>query len=301
MSKTPIVPCLWFDTQAEEAAKFYIETFGDGRVTAVAHYPETVETPSPNPKGSVLTVDFEVAGQAFTALNAGPAIVKNPAISFFVQVESREEADRFYAAFAEGGKVLMPLDAYPWSERYAWVEDRFGVSWQIITGRRPKESGTIATCLMFSGPVGGKASSAMESYARIFPHGRMTQIERYTAEEGNEGWVKHGRFQLDGQEIIAMDSPIPHAFGFNDGISLQVFCANQAEVDAYWAALSEGGEAGPCGWLKDRFGVSWQIVPARITEWITTADKAARDRVFEAILRMEKLEIATLERAFEGR
>lgn len=300
MSKNPIVPCLWFDDQAEEAAAFYTKTFPRSRIGTIAHYPESVNTPSQKPAGSVLTVDFEVAGQRFTALNGGPVFVKNPSISFFVHVDGPDAANRLYAALKEGGKELMPIDNYPWSERYGWVMDRYGVSWQVIAGRRPEEGATIVPCLMFSDSNRGNARRAMETYARIFKDGKIEAAANYEPGEGPEGLIKHGRFRIAGQEMIAMDSHIAHGFGFNEGISLEVICANQDEIDHYWAALSEGGKPGRCGWLTDSFGISWQIVPAQMTSWMGHEDKAARARTYGAIMRMGKLEIAELERAFQG-
>lgn len=299
MSTGPIVPCLWFDDQAEEAASFYTKTFPDGRVTAVSRYPETIDNPGGKPRGSVLTVEFEIAGQRFTALNGGPQFVLNPTISFFAFTETAADTDRIFAALAEGGDVLMPIDTYPWSERYGWVQDRFGVSWQVMTGREPGGP-TIVPCMMFAGAQHGRAEEAMRLYTGIFPDGKIVSVERYAAEEGPEGTVKHGRFILTGQHMVAMDSHLEHKNTFNEALSLQVMCADQAEVDRYWAELSDGGEEGPCGWLKDRFGVSWQVVPRQIVDWLTSDDAAARDRAFEAMLPMKKLDIAALQRAFAG-
>lgn len=300
MSGKSIVPCLWLDNQAEEAASFYTQIFPDGHVTAVSHYPESGDNPSGKPPGSVLTVEFTVAGQRFTALNGGPMFVINPSISFFVRVETVEETDRLFSALADGGEALMPLDAYPWSERYGWVKDRFGVSWQVIAMSGARQGATIAPCLMFTGPQHGRTEEAMQAYARIFPDGRIESIERYAADEGPEGTVKHGRFAVDGLEMTAMDSPIDHGVTFNEAISLQVMCKDQDEVDRYWDALSEGGEKGPCGWLKDRFGLSWQVVPIGITDWMTSKDVAARDRAFNAMMGMTKPDIAALQAAFNG-
>ena len=153
---------------------------------------------------------------------------------------------------------------------------------------------------MFVGAVHGKAEAAMRTYASIFPEGRIASVERYTAGEGPEGTVKHGRFVLGGQEMIAMDSHIDHGFTFNEAISLQVMCKDQDELNRYWAALSEDGKKGPCGWLKDRFGVSWQVVPIGIADWMTSKDIAARDRAFDAVMRMKKLDIAAIQAAFDG-
>jgi predicted 3-demethylubiquinone-9 3-methyltransferase (glyoxalase superfamily) len=135
MGPNQIIPCLWFDDQAETAASFYARTFTAGRVVATSRYPEAVPNPSGRPRGSVLTIELELAGQRFTLLNGGPLFTVNPSLSFFIQVETAAEADRYHAALAEGGQSLMALDAYPWSERYAWVKDRFGVSWQVVPSR----------------------------------------------------------------------------------------------------------------------------------------------------------------------
>jgi len=128
----PIVPCLWFDDQAESAAAFYVATFPGGRVTGISHFPESFDAPGGLRRGSVLTVEFEIAGQRFTALNGGPMFTLYPSISFFVFVDTPAEADRLFSALADGGTALMPIDRYPWSERYGWVQDRFGVSWQVV-------------------------------------------------------------------------------------------------------------------------------------------------------------------------
>jgi|SRR5690349_3186272 len=298
-SSSKIVPCLWFDDQAERAARFYVETFARARITAVSHYPESSDNPSGKPTGSVLTVDFEIAGQRFTALNGGPQFQINPSISFFVYVDTAEEANALFAKLADGGDVLMPLDAYPWSERYGWARDRFGVTWQVITGRRPSQA-TIAPCLMFAGPRHGQAKAALETYARAFPESRIEALERYAPGEGPTDSIKHGRAELAHQPLIAMDSHVDHRFTFNEAVSLQVFCADQAEVDHYSSALTEGGQQGPCGWVTDRFGVSWQVVPSRVPEWLASTDIAARDRAFGAIMRMKKLDIAAIEAAFRG-
>ena len=296
-----IVPCLWFDDQAESAAAFYVSTFPAGRITSTSRYPDSVDIPSGKPPGSVLTAAFELAGQPFTALNGGPQFVPNPSISFFVHVETAAEADRLYTALVEGGQALMPLDAYPWSERYAWVQDRHGISWQIITGRRPPGAAIVVPCLMFAGKQHGRAAEAALVYAAIFPGGRVEHLEPYAAGEGPEDTIKHGRFVLGEQQMIAMDSHVSHDITFNEAVSLQVMCEDQDEVDYYWARLTEGGEPGPCGWLKDRFGVSWQVVPSGIGQWLTGGDSVARQRAFTAMLGMTKLDITALQRAFEGR
>ena len=301
MTHTNIVPCLWLDDQAEHAARFWVETFPEGRITATSRYPESMDNPSGKPRGSVLTVELDVAGQRFTALNGGPQFTINPSISFFVHVDTPDEADRLFATLSKDGEVLMALDRYPWSERYGWAKDRFGVSWQVMAGRRPESGATIAPCLMFAGAQHGRAGEAIDSYTNIFPGSRVEQVERYAAGEGPEGTIKHGRFQLRGQAFVAMDSHVDHGFTFDEGVSLQVMCDDQDEIDRYWEALSEGGEPGPCGWLRDRFGVSWQVVPREIGRWMSSDDAAARDRAFAAVMQMGKPDVAALRAAFDGR
>lgn len=300
-SSSKIIPCIWLDGQAEQAVDFYVRTFPAGRILATSRYPGSIDNPGGRPRGSVLTVEFEVAGQRFTALNGGPTFALNPSVSFFVHVDTPKDADRLFTSLAEGGEALMPIDRYPWSERYGWVRDRFGVTWQVITGRREREGATIAPCLMFAGSQHGRAEEALRFFTSVLPGGRIGSVERYAEGEGPPGTVKHGRFVLAGQDFVAMDAHGDHPFTFNEALSLQVMCDDQAEVDRYWEALAVGGEHGQCGWLKDRFGLSWQVGPTAITKWMASTDTVARDRAFEALLEMKKLDIAVIQRAFEGR
>ena len=296
-----IVPCLWFDDQAEEAARFYTRTFGDGRVLATSHYPESLDNPSGKPRGSVLTVDFEVLGRRFAALNGGPHFVINPSVSFFVHTDTSERTDQLCAALVEGGKYLMPPGTYPWSERYGWVQDCFGVSWQVMTSKPAPGAPGIVPCLMFADAQHGRAEEAMKAYTAVFPESRVVHVERYGADRGPEGKVVHGRFVLAGQDFVAMDSHEARGATFNEGLSFQVMCEDQADVDRYWERLSDGGRPGVCGWLKDAFGLSWQVVPKSISAWLASRDTRASDRAFQAVMGMKKLDIAALDAAFAGR
>lgn len=284
---TPIVPCLWFDDEAEAAAALYTQALG-GTIHAVTRV--QVENPSGKPKGSVLTAEFEAGGQRFTALNGGPQFKPNANISFFVFVKSPDEATRVWTALEPGGAAMMPLDAYPWSPRYGWIQDRFGVSWQVMT--EPAYDGaTIVPCFMFSGPVHGRAQDAMRFWCGVFPDAKVEQVETYAKDEGVEGGVKHGRFRLAGQRFAAMDSHVSHQGTFTEGLSFQVRCADQRELDHFWSKLVDGGAESQCGWLKDRFGVSWQIIPANLGALLKS------ERAVQAMLGMKKLDIAALERA----
>jgi predicted 3-demethylubiquinone-9 3-methyltransferase (glyoxalase superfamily) len=148
----------------------------------------------------------------------------------------------------------------------------------------------------------GKAEEAMEFYASVFPGGKVRAIHRY--DEGGmpdaAGKVQHGEFELFGQTLMALDGYGPHDFVFSEAISLLVRCEDQAEIDKYWTALSAVPESEQCGWLKDKYGVSWQIVPATMDELMSSGDDAAKKRVTEAFLKMKKFDIAALERAAKG-
>lgn len=299
-----IIPCLWLDDQAEEVMKFYLGVFPDARIVGTSYYPETFDNPSGKPRGSVMTVEFEIAGQRFSALNGGPIFTINPSISFFYHAETAADVDRIFASLADGGQALMPLASYPWSERYGWVKDRYGVSWQIMLAKQGAAVNAIVPSLMFTGAIFGRAEEALTFYTQVFPDGHVEGLSRYAAGEGpasNEGKVKFGQASVAGHGLVAMDSYGDHKFTFNEGLSLQVMCKNQAEIDHYWDRLADGGEHGPCGWLKDRFGVSWQVVPTNMNEWMNTPDVAARDRAFQAMMGMKKLDIAALEAALHGK
>lgn len=159
----------------------------------------------------------------------------------------------------------------------------------------------ISPCLWFD----HQAEEAARFYTSIFPNSRIVRITHY-GEAGHEihgmpaGSVLTVVFELEGQPFTALNGgPI---FRFNEAISLQVFCEDQAEVDYYWEKLSTGGEpaAQQCGWLKDRFGLSWQVVPAELDEMISDGDYARSERVMTALLQMKKLDIAQLKKAYAG-
>ncbi|HBJ99877.1 MAG TPA: hypothetical protein DDZ62_07830 [Delftia acidovorans] len=163
-------------------------------------------------------------------------------------------------------------------------------------------TGRIQPCLWFD----NQGEQAARFYTEVFPDSRITAIARY----GEAGHDIHGRpagsvmtvqFELDGQPFLALNGgPM---FRFNEAVSLMVSCDTQDEIDHYWGALSEGGvpAARQCGWLKDRHGLSWQIVPAQMAGWMGGPDMAAAQRVMQALLGMQKLDIAALERAHDGR
>ncbi len=296
-----ISACIWLNDVAEEAAAFYTTIFPNSRITATTHYSEVGREFHGHSPGSVMSVVFEVDGFRFTALNGGAVFAPNPSISFFVHCETVEMVHQLWESLSRDGSALMPLDSYPFSERYGWVQDRFGVSWQLILASTPEEArkARIVPSFLFVGDICGKAEEAMNYYASVFPGSRVGDIARYGDGFGVEqaDSVMYGEFFLSGQKLTAMDSADDHAFSFTEGVSLIVDATTQEEIDSYWNALSAVPDAEQCGWLKDRYGVSWQIFPETEMERIMNdADAARRDRVLEAMFRMKKIDLDALRR-----
>ena len=289
-----ITPHLWFDREAVEAAELYSSTFPNSRVSDVSTLHDT-------PSGDADVVSFELFGQPFMAISAGPLFKFTPAVSFLVRCRSREEVDELWDTLSEGGAALMPLDSYPFSERYGWTEDRYGLSWQVMHAGEDFEQ-RITPTLMFVGEVCGRAEEAIDFYASLFPDSERGRVLRYAEgdEPDQEGTIKHAGFTLAGQEFAAMDSAHDHRFGFNEAVSFMVGCDTQEEIDYYWDILSAVPEAEQCGWLKDKFGVSWQVVPSVLGELLRSGTKEQTARVTEAFLQMKKFDIAELKRAYEG-
>lgn len=298
-----IIPHLWFDTEAKEAAEFYTTLLPNSEITNVTTLRST-------PSGDSDIVSFDLWGYSFMAISAGPLFKFNPSISFMLNFDpaqdpdARTRIDTVWARLIEGGQALMPLDQYPFSERYGWVQDRYGLSWQLIlTDPAGEVRPLVMPALMFVGDVSGKAEEATDFYISVFRNAKRGDIARYPAgmEPEKEGTVMFTDFQLEGQWFAAMDSANTHDFAFNEAVSLLVRCDSQAEIDSYWEKLSAVPEAEQCGWLKDKYGVSWQIAPKAMDEMMSNGTPEQIDRVTQAFLPMKKLDIAQLEAAYAGR
>ncbi|MBX9693219.1 MAG: VOC family protein [Cyanobacteria bacterium] len=258
--------CLWFDSNAEDAMKFYASVFENAKIGTIAQYSEAGNEVHHRQKGSVMTVRLTLDDLELLGLNGGPVFTINPSISFYVSCSSEKEVDNLYDKLSEGGgSVLMELGKYPFSEKYAWINDKFGVSWQLNLTDKTKEK--VSPCLMFTNEHQGKAENAIKFYTSLFKNSSVEYLVKYEEGELAPGMVKHASFKLDGQHFIAMDSPIEHQFGFSPATSFIVNCKNQAEIDEMWDKLiADGGAPSRCGWLTDKFGVSWQIVPTIMEE-----------------------------------
>jgi predicted 3-demethylubiquinone-9 3-methyltransferase (glyoxalase superfamily) len=297
-----IIQSLWFDRQAEEAAAFYTSTFKNSKTGNVTLASKAGFEVHGIPEGAAITVEFEIEGQKFIGINGGPEFKFNPSISFLVQCGTKQEVDSLWGRLSEGGTALMELGAYPFSEWYGWTTDRYGLSWQLMLTAQPIKQKIIPT-LMFVREAWGKAEEAVNLYTTIFHDSAVDHIQRYGPGEApdKEGTVKHASFRLKGQEFAAMDSAYEHQFTFNEAVSLLVECGTQDEIDYYWGKLISGaGEEGVCGWLKDRFGVSWQVSPEILHEMLRDKDIAKVERVTDAFLKMKKINIGELKKAFNS-
>ncbi len=297
-----IIPHLWFDREAREAAEFYASVFPDSKVTGVIRLRDT-------PSGDCDVVRFELSGQKFMAISAGPLFKFNPSVSFLLNFDpskdrrARENLDTLWIGLSQDGKVLMPLDRYPFSKRYGWIQDRYGLSWQLIlTNPEGEERPFIIPSLMFSGAVYGKAQEASDFYLSVFGRSKRGTMVHYPAgmDPQREGTVMFTDFKLENQWFAAMDSAGEHNFSFNEAISFPVQCDTQEEIDRYWTKLSAVSDAEQCGWLKDKYGLSWQIVPSAMDEMMGSEDPEKVARVIQAFLRMKKCDIATLRKAYVG-
>ncbi|MBV9482070.1 MAG: VOC family protein [Acidobacteria bacterium] len=296
-----ITPHLWFDKQAGKAAELYTSLIPGSKITSTKILHNT-------PSGDCEIVAFELAGQPFIAISAGPVFQFNPSISFHIKCETKDEVDAIWDKFSKGGKVLVPLGSYPFSERYGWIEDEYGLSWQLMFASGNKVQQRIIPVLMFVGQVYGKTEEALNFYTRLFSNSpaeaegttKANILARYGKgeEPDREGAVRYASFSLLGQEFGAMDSAREHKFAFNEAVSFIVPCDTQDEIDYLWQNLSADPRAEQCGWLKDIYGLSWQVTPTILNEMLSGNDSERTARVTQAFLRMKKLNIAKLKEAY---
>lgn len=290
-----ITPHLWFDTQAHEAALFYTSLFDDGQILFTGTLEDT-------PSGDAQTVSFKLAGMEIQAISAGPYFKLNPSFSFQVHCTTRADLQHKWDALSNGGTALMPLDAYPFNPFYGWVQDRYGLSWQLMLDEDTKAKEKLKIAMLFSNTALGKTEAAIDFFTSLFPHSSKGIVSYYpdSPDKLPDSKINYAEFTLFNQPFVAMDHGFEADFTFNEAFSLMLGCADQAEIDHYWEKLSSVPEAEQCGWLKDPFGVSWQIVPTILGEYLSEGTPEQIARVTEAFLQMKKFDIATLEKAYLG-
>lgn len=273
-----LYPCIWFDGQAKAAADFYCAIFPDSSVRS----------------DNGMVVNWELCGQKFMGLNGGPMFKPNPSISFFITCETNEEIDAIWKQLSVNASIMMALDKYDWSEYYGFLQDQFGVSWQIFKGRYSDVNQKITPCFLFTDSKFGKANEAVHFYTTVFQPSTIQGILMYSKEEmPQENIVKHSQFSLLENVFMAMDGPGDHQYGFNEGLSFVISCETQQEIDYYWEKFTtDGGEESRCGWCKDKFGVSWQVVPTVLGKLMSDPEKS--QRVMAAFMKMNKFDIEGL-------
>ena len=279
--RSSIQTCLWFNQTAKEAREFYQSIFED------------FEVKSENPMVSSVRLN----GRDFIFLGGANHVTFNPSISFFLIFQSNEALEKKWADLSKDGKVLMELNTYPWSSLYGWCEDKNGISWQLMIHHTLPEK--IIPALLFTQQNNGKAEQAIQYYTRLIPHSQINLLDRYVEGSGDkEGNIQHAQFLLNDQHFIAFESSYMHQFIFNDAISFVITCQNQDEIDFYWDSfIRDGGSPSKCGWIKDPFGVSWQIIPENMGQLMRNFNNPTFMNVF---MSMGKIDINTLENALNG-
>ncbi len=301
--KQKIIPNLWFDRQSEEAANFYTSIFKNSKLRNVTRATKAGFEVHRIPEGTAITVEFDVYRYRFIAINGGPQFKFNPSISFMVSCEDKEEVDAAWKKLSNGGTPLMDLGEYPFSKRYGWMQDKYGLSWQLFLPQQRSSTWNVTPTLMFVGSQYGKCEEASSFYSSVFRNSKIGNIMRYAAgmEPDREGTIQHVSFILEDQDFAAMDSARSHEFSFNEAISLMVECGTQKDIDYYWGKLtSDGGQEGVCGWLKDKYGVSWQVSPTILNKFLNDPDKDKAARVTDAFLKMKKFNINELKKTYNG-
>lgn len=288
-----ISPFLWYHQDTEAAIKFYVDAFPNSKILHIDYYPdESLDEHFKGMSGKVINAVFEINGYKMMALDGGPIFNFNPGISMFCTFKTQAEIDAVWRKLSEGAKVLMDYQEYPWAERYGWLQDKWGLSWQLSLSKHHQTPQPITPLLTFTQDQAGKAKEAMEFYVSIFKDSGIDMISEYQESDGDKpGYIKRARFHLGGDNFMAMDSSARHDWNFHGAVSLFVSCKDQAEIDYYWEKLSASPEHEQCGWLQDKYGVSWQIIPENMGELLST------DGAIQKMMKMKKIIIADLSKS----
>jgi predicted 3-demethylubiquinone-9 3-methyltransferase (glyoxalase superfamily) len=255
--------------------------------------------------GQPLSVEVRLGGYRFTLINAGGEYRVNAAISFIVNVDplrfggdegrARAALDALWDGLAAGGEVVSPLGETFFSKRYGFLHDRFGIGWQLsLTNPEGDARPFIVPALTFSAAAQNRAAEAVEHYLDVLPGGVLGDGERgrrvtfgsmaHPPATGES--IAYSEFRIGDQWFVAWDAGTDHAANFTPGVSLEIDCDGQDTIDRLWAALSADPAHEQCGWLVDRFGVSWQVVPDNLAELL------ARPNAPTEMLQMNTIVIA---------
>lgn len=279
-----IIPHLWFDKEALEAVQLYTSLFPDSHMDWIHDLTDT-------PSGDAVLVQFQLANLTLAAISAGPYFKLNESTSLMVHFQNKDELNRIFEALSEAGRVLMPLGEYPFNSHYVWFEDRFGLSWQFFYSPENSRAVQLEICLLFSQKQVGQARSFLEKAQALFLNSQIGTVNHYQENEKQEAkaLINYGELLLNQQRLVVMD----HGFGgensFNEAFSLMVYTDSQEETQRLYQQLSHVPESEQCGWVKDEFGISWQIVPRPLMEAYENLPKDRMKQVNDAILTMKRL------------
>ena len=284
-----IIPHLWYDTEAKEAVSFYVDLFG-GKI-------DWTYTITDTPSGDSDLIQFQLGDMTLAAISAGPYFKLNESMSLMVNVASKDEVTRLYQALSEGGRILMPLGEYPFSPYYVWLEDRFGLSWQLSYAPDLDKPYQFDICLLFSQDQVGLAQPMLDYYKDKLPQASVGQISYYGEGEApvEAAQLNYAELLIGDQKIIAMDHGYGGVASFNEAFSLMVYVDSQEDAESWYERVSAVPEAEICGWAKDQFGISWQIVPRILMEAYDSASPEQIKAVNAAAMTMKRLDFATIQ------
>lgn len=279
-----LTPTIRVKDNAKSQADFYCNVFTWASIT------------STNP---VIT-SLQIFWQPLAILVGGdnPDAKPNPSISFSLWIKDKDLTQLLWDKLSEWWSVLMEYADYDWSKGYGWCNDRYGVSRQVMYDDRADTSlNQVVPSLMFIGDNNGKAHEAIKLYTDIFPNSSVWQLSPYGDNPMGEDptHLNHAEFVLDGQQMITMDSGMDHQYQLNDGVSLMIICKDQDEVDHYRDLLTaDEGTPWQCGWLKDKYGVSRQVVPTQQLDLIADRDSPQAKHAMSQMMQMKKIIIKDL-------
>lgn len=290
-----LISHLWFDNNALEAVTLYTEIFDDSYITNKSIIPDT-------PSGDALIIDFKLANLDFSAINGGPYFSFNSSISLMVACETSEEVDYLYSKLSLEAFELMPLGEYPFSKHYVWLKDKYGLNWQIMLVENIQNQEKIRPVLLFADKACGFAKEATNYYTSVFsPSSKKFENSYLEGEaEDNRAKIKYSELSLLNTPFVFMDHGMGGEETFTEAFSFVILCDNQNEIDYYWDKLSHVPQSEQCGWVKDKYGVSWQIVPSMMIDTMKNGTVENIKKITKAFLKMKKFDIDTLEKALHN-
>ncbi|AZA14540.1 VOC family protein [Corynebacterium choanae] len=277
-----IVPTIWCNGNADEVAAQYRDVFGDVEIIDHQRYPEEGLLDFQQPfAGKTLTIELAIRGFRLLLINADDTFTPNPTISLMVSNPDRAATQQLYAGLAADGFVMMPLQEYDFNPYYCWVEDKFGVSWQLFTHEEPVDLPAIYPSIMFCGAAQNRAAEALTHYTEVFSGEILNKVTYQDMGQGDNGVITgdsvvFATFTLEGQLFGAMDSAVEQPFHFGGGVALMVNADDQTAINHYFHALSADPAAERCGWLRDKFGLAWQVVPSNLSEFMQRPNAYAK-------------------------